>query len=85
MQELAEHTVLAFDLADAYRMVVMILGDGYLGQMSEAVTLPEPSGKSFDKSSWSITGCAGREARYIASLRLSPEDGLLRWGGGGGT
>jgi len=78
VQELAEHTVLAFDLADTYRMVVMILGDGYLGQMSEAVTLPEPSGKRFDKSSWSITGCAGREARYIASLRLSPEDGLER-------
>jgi 2-oxoglutarate ferredoxin oxidoreductase subunit alpha len=76
VQELAELTVLAFDLADAYRMVVMILGDGYLGQMSEAVTLPPPSAKRFDKSSWSITGCAGREARYIASLRLSPDDGL---------
>jgi len=76
VQELADLTVLAFDLADTYRMVAMILGDGYLGQMSESVVLPEPTGKRFDKSSWSITGCAGREARYIASLRLSPEDGL---------
>jgi 2-oxoglutarate ferredoxin oxidoreductase subunit alpha len=76
VQELADLTVDAFDLADAYRMVVMILGDGYLGQMSESVVLPAPTGKRFDKSSWSITGCAEREPRYIASLRLSPEDGL---------
>ncbi|MBN1836843.1 MAG: 3-methyl-2-oxobutanoate dehydrogenase subunit VorB [Spirochaetales bacterium] len=76
VQELADLTVLAFELADTYRMVAMILGDGYIGQMSESVILPEPTGKSFDKSSWSITGCEGREARYIASLRLSPENGL---------
>jgi len=76
VQELADLTVLAFDLADTYRMTVMILGDGYLGQMSESVVLPEPTGKSFDKSSWALTGCAGREPRYIASLHLSPEDGL---------
>ena len=44
--------------------------------MSESVVLPEPTGRRFDKSSWSITGCAGREPRYIASLRLSPENGL---------
>jgi len=33
-QELADLTVKAFDLADEYRMVVMILGDGFVGQMS---------------------------------------------------
>ena len=46
VQELADLTILAFDLADKYRMVVMILGDGYLGQMSEAFELPEPTGTS---------------------------------------
>ena len=76
VQELADLGVAAFDLADRYRIVVMILGDGTLGQMSESLWLPEPSGESFDKSSWVIEGAAGREPRYLASLRLSPEDAL---------
>ncbi|MEK6732392.1 MAG: 3-methyl-2-oxobutanoate dehydrogenase subunit beta, partial [Candidatus Omnitrophota bacterium] len=33
VQEIADLTMLAFDLADKYRMPVMILGDGILGQM----------------------------------------------------
>jgi 2-oxoglutarate ferredoxin oxidoreductase subunit alpha len=76
VQELADLGVAAFDLADRYRIVVMILGDGTLGQMSESLCLPEPSGESFDKSSWVLDGAAGREPRYLASLRLSPEDAL---------
>ncbi len=75
VQELADLTVKAFDLADEYRMVVMILGDGYLGQMSEALTLPEASGKSFEKK-WALTGAGGREHNVIASLRLKPDGAL---------
>jgi len=40
VQELADLTVKAFDLADEYRMVVMILGDGFVGQMSEPSSCP---------------------------------------------
>jgi 2-oxoglutarate ferredoxin oxidoreductase subunit alpha len=76
VQELADLTVLAFDLADRYRMVAMILGDGYLGQMSESLVLPQPTGQVFDKSSWTLTGAAGRPPRIIYSLRLFPEDGV---------
>jgi 2-oxoglutarate ferredoxin oxidoreductase subunit alpha len=76
VQELADLTVLAFDLADRYRMVAMILGDGYLGQMSEALVLPQASGQVFDKSSWALSGAAGRPPRIIYSLRLAPEDGV---------
>lgn len=76
VQELAELTVLAFDLADIYRMVVMILGDGYLGQMSEALVLPKPSNLKIDKSGWALTGAKGREHHIIRSLLLSPEDEL---------
>jgi 2-oxoglutarate ferredoxin oxidoreductase subunit alpha len=75
-QELADLTVDAFDLSDRYRIVTMILGDGYLGQMSESLILPEPTGKTFDKSSWILNGAAGRQPRTIASLRLKPEDGV---------
>ena len=77
VQELADLTVTAFDLADQYRMVTMILGDGFLGQMSEGLVLPKPSGKVFDKSSWAVTGMRGRKEHHIVySLRLSPENAL---------
>lgn len=76
VQEIADLTVKAFDLADQYNMVTLILGDGYLGQMSEPLILPEPSGKTFDKSSWSLTGAKGRKGRKVASLKLKPDSAL---------
>jgi 2-oxoglutarate ferredoxin oxidoreductase subunit alpha len=76
VQELADLTVKAFDLADQYRMVVILLGDGYIGQMSEPMTLPARSGLSFDKSSWALTGAKGRATHLIASMRLTPDNAL---------
>jgi 2-oxoglutarate ferredoxin oxidoreductase subunit alpha len=76
VQELADLTGKAFDLADQYRIVVILLGDGYTGQMSEPITLPTPSGKTFDKSQWSLTGAKGRDHHLIASMRLVPENAL---------
>jgi 2-oxoglutarate/2-oxoacid ferredoxin oxidoreductase subunit alpha len=76
VQELADLTVKAFDLADQYRMVVILLGDGFIGQMSEPITLPQPSGKVFDKSGWALTGAAGRDTHLIASMRLNPDNAL---------
>ncbi|MBN2351992.1 MAG: 3-methyl-2-oxobutanoate dehydrogenase subunit VorB [Spirochaetales bacterium] len=76
VQELADLTLLAFDLADQYRIVVLVLGDGYLGQMSEPLVLPQPSGKQFDKSGWALTGAKVREQHLVYSLLLSPEDAL---------
>lgn len=75
VQELADLTVSAFELADKYRMVVTILGDGYLGQMSEPVVLPEPKEKPPAKP-WAVSGAKGRDPNKVMSLRLSPEDYL---------
>jgi 2-oxoglutarate ferredoxin oxidoreductase subunit alpha len=44
--------------------------------MSEPITLPEPSGKTFDKSQWSLSGAKGREPHLIASMRLNPDNAL---------
>lgn len=41
VQEMADITIKAFDLADKYRMPAMILADGTMGQMMEPVLLPE--------------------------------------------
>jgi len=76
VQELADLTVKAFDLADRYRIVVILLGDGFIGQMSEPISLPQPSGLVFDKSGWALTGAKDRDAHHIVSLRLNPEDAL---------
>ncbi len=81
VQELADLTVKAFDLADQYRMVVILLGDGFIGQMSEPITLPQPSGKVFDKSGWTLSGAVGRDTHLIASMRLNPEDALAKLNG----
>ncbi len=78
VQELADYTVKAFDLADKYRMVVMILGDGYLGQMSEPLILPEEVTTFPSKEDWALTGAKGRKGRAIASLKLAPDDLLFK-------
>ena len=41
VQEAAELTQLAFDMADRYRNPVMLLGDGLIGQMMEPVLMPD--------------------------------------------
>ena len=75
VQEMADLTIKGFDLADQYRMVVLMVGDGYLGQMSEPLVIPKPTAKKFDKP-WALTGAKNRKQNIIASLRLSPEDVL---------
>ena len=48
VQEMADLTSLAFDLADKYRVQTMILADGTVGQMMEPVELPEASEHVFE-------------------------------------
>ncbi len=72
-QELADLTYEAFDLADKYRIPVIILGDGMLGQMMEPVQLPpEIPVKKLPPKDWILTGAKGRPSRFIRSLILDP-------------
>jgi len=73
VQECADFTYLAFDLADKYRMPVIIQGDGMLGQMMESLELPPE--KEAPKRDWTAGGMAGtgRAARHITSIELVPE------------
>lgn len=72
LQEIVGLTMLSFDLADKYRMPVMILGDGILGQMMEPVELVDSVGRIADslKKDWILDGCGGRRPRIIRSLLL---------------
>ena len=72
--EAGELTMLAFDLADKYRIPVMILADGMLGQMMEPVELPAPvDPATLPKKEWALTGAKGRDPNIILSFDLDPE------------
>jgi 2-oxoglutarate/2-oxoacid ferredoxin oxidoreductase subunit alpha len=74
-QELANLTFEAFDLADKYRTPVIILGDGMLGQMMEAVEFPaEVPLKKLPQKDWVLTGAKGRPSRFLRSLLLDPTE-----------
>lgn len=74
-QEMAEFTVRAFNLADKWRMPVMILSDGIVGQMMEIVDLDKlPEAEHYDKP-WAACGRNGRSKHNIINtLYLEPEE-----------
>lgn len=75
VQEMADLTSKAFDLADKYRMPAMLLADGTIGQMMEPVELPEEKTDGFVEKPWAVTGTGGkREHNIINSLYLVPEE-----------
>ncbi len=75
VHEAAELTQLAFDLADRYRVPVMILADGMLGQMMEPVELPPPVDPArLPPKPWALTGARGRAPNVVASFALDPYD-----------
>jgi 2-oxoglutarate ferredoxin oxidoreductase subunit alpha len=81
-QELYDYTLEAFDLADKHRTPVLILADGFLGQMMEPVELKSAAPVQLPAKDWAVTGCRGRAKRKIASYALTNEVGeanALHW------
>lgn len=74
VQEMADLTVLAFDLADKYRNPVMVAADGNLGQMMEPVDLKESYASTHDHSAWALTGAKGRPGHTITSIYLDADE-----------
>jgi 2-oxoglutarate ferredoxin oxidoreductase subunit alpha len=74
IQELYELTVEAFNLADRYRMLVLILGDGALGQMMEPVEFREQEPIEIIEKPWALTGRKGRaEHNIITSIYIEAD------------
>ncbi|HPJ12012.1 MAG TPA: 3-methyl-2-oxobutanoate dehydrogenase subunit VorB [Caldisericia bacterium] len=76
LQEQADLMKTAFDLADLYRIPVMVLSDGLLGQIMEAVEFNfdiDPA--SLPNKEWAANGRKNREKHLINSLDLDL-DGL---------
>jgi len=75
VQEMAELTYLAFDLADKYRNPVAILADGMLGQMMEPVVLPKSRDPNdLPPKTWAVTGAKGRERNLILAAPYTDEE-----------
>lgn len=65
----------AFDVADKYRNPVMLIGDGMIGQMMEAVEIPEY--KDLNKlppKPWASQGHNGGKQRLINSIKIDADD-----------
>ncbi|MBP5307177.1 MAG: 3-methyl-2-oxobutanoate dehydrogenase subunit VorB [Paludibacteraceae bacterium] len=80
VQEMADFTVLAFDLAFQYRNPVMMLADGLIGQMMEKVILPEQRPRRTmqqikEQCPWATWGKPStRQPNIITSLELDSKD-----------
>ncbi|MCJ7673649.1 MAG: 3-methyl-2-oxobutanoate dehydrogenase subunit VorB [Sedimentisphaerales bacterium] len=75
VQELVDCMPLAFDLADQYRMTVLILADGILGQMMEPVVLQKKLRRELPAKDWALTGAKDRSQNIVRSLWL--QEGVL--------
>ena len=56
VQECADLTYEAFDIAEKHRNVVIILTDGSISQMIEKCVLPEPKEHDINQFDWTLTG-----------------------------
>ena len=69
VQEMADLTVLAFELADKYRNPVVLLADGFIGQMMEPLDIdyrdvPQP------EKPWAVKGTAETRKNLVSSIYL---------------
>jgi pyruvate/2-oxoacid:ferredoxin oxidoreductase alpha subunit len=76
-QEMLDLTMLAFDLAFKYRNPVVIASDGYLGQMTGKVSMPESMVKP-GIPAWAVWGDKDHRRNLISSIYLSEVD-LESW------
>ncbi len=72
VQEMCDLTMLAFDLADEYRMPVYVLTDGMIGQMMEKLELPEPRPRR-QPQEWALDH-VNKTPNCISSIYMEQKD-----------
>ncbi len=70
-QEMCNLTMQAFELADKYRTPVVVLADGFVGQMMEPVELPEPV-TDIPPKPWAVDGTKKNAENLITSIYMDP-------------
>jgi len=73
-QEAADLTDRAFNLADKYRMPVIILGDAMLGQMMEPVEFKHEAPETPPVRSDAMRGAKGRPSRIVKTFTSNPAE-----------
>jgi len=72
-QEMLDYAILAFELSFKYRNPVVLLADGYLGQMTGKVQLPDYMVKP-GIPSWAVYGDQSHRGNLISSIHLQETD-----------
>jgi 2-oxoisovalerate ferredoxin oxidoreductase alpha subunit len=72
VQEMADLTVLAFELADKYRNPAVVMADGFIGQMMEPLEL-EYREIHIPERPWAVKGTAETQKNLISSIYLEPD------------
>jgi len=74
VQEAIDLTVLAFDLAEKYRTLVIVAADGIIGQMMEPAELPPMQKPRTTSPDWALSGAEGRPHNIITSIYLGADN-----------
>lgn len=75
VQEAADYVAEAFDVADQYRIPVLVMGDGMIGQMMEPVEFNPPKKRNLAEKTWAATGYDGsRKRAVINSLYIDADE-----------
>lgn len=75
IQEAVDFVQEAFDVADTYRVPVVVLADGLIGQMMEPIEWHDIPKRKLPPKDWATTGLHGRkEHNIINSLFIKPDE-----------
>nr|MBN1229088.1 3-methyl-2-oxobutanoate dehydrogenase subunit VorB [Anaerolineae bacterium] len=74
VQEAIDFTILAFELAEKYRHMVLLAADGQIGQMMEPAELPPMRPLMEKRPDWALTGAGDRPPNIISSIFLVAEE-----------
>jgi 2-oxoglutarate ferredoxin oxidoreductase subunit alpha len=74
VQEAVDFTMLAFELTEKYRHMVIIAADGQVGQMMEPAELPPMRPLMAKRPDWALTGAVGRAPNVVSSIYLKGEE-----------
>ncbi len=75
IQEIVDLTAVAFDVGDRYRVPVMMLADGALGQMMEPVDLSNVGTNELPEKPWAACGHQNKRKKNIVnSLYIEPDE-----------
>ncbi|MFZ5860131.1 MAG: 3-methyl-2-oxobutanoate dehydrogenase subunit VorB [Spirochaetota bacterium] len=77
VQDAADLTYEAFSISEKWRVPVLILADGLIGQMMEGVVLPEPiDPATLPRKPWAVGHAVemGRPYNHVTSMNLVPDE-----------